>query len=579
MKYLRRLVASWPLAVVLLGGGVASLGCQSILGLHDVSLDPGAGGGAGTSSGTGSGSSASASGTGGQSAGSFAFAIKDASVNVPYEGLNYVNVEITPSGGFGEAVDVLVQGAPTGLVTKPLSIPAGSTTGRLQIGAGTSLVLGTKLTLTLVATSGAIVRMAQVPAIVTGKPGDLDMDFTGGLVAGPKASGRAGLFDVQELAAGKIVAVGQGLGKLAGGSGLVSRYLTTGAPDLSFNTIGTVSQSFCNGCSYPPGGLFSVGRELDGTLLFAGWGNPGPTNSIPHNNDIYLFRFRDDGTLNAISGDTGVEDIDLGGEESVAAAKLLPKSTDTIVVGAKDKQLLIAKIPDRYGGVDTTFAAPKGYLVPALGGTASYAGALALGPQGRIVVAGTITTASGDDVVLLRLTADGTLDASFGQGGVVIVARAGDQHGSAVIVEDDGAIVVAADTNEGSERQLLVQRFLASGAVDPSFGAAGAVLAPLGKLSHDIYSGRTAWMVQMLDGRLIVAGNGTLGAIAGPVLLRLLPDGAPDPTFGTNGELAVYVGMNGALGALSLASDGKLLLAGTDSPNPPGASFVARLWN
>ncbi len=148
-----------------------------------------------------------------------------------------------------------------------------------------------------------------------------------------------------------------------------------------------------------------------------------------------------------------------------------------------------------------------------------------------------------------------------------------------MIVQPDGALVVAADTSEGSEPQLLVQRFLTSGDPDPSFGIKGTVLAPLGGGGHDIFSGHKAWMVQMLDGRLVVAGNGTLGGVVGPVFARFLPDGSPDPTFGTNGELAVYVGMYGALGAMSLASDGKLLIAGTNSPNPPGASFLARLWN
>jgi uncharacterized delta-60 repeat protein len=576
MKYLRRLV-SWPVAALLGGAAVAPLGCQSILGVHDVSLDPSGAGGAATTGSTVTGGGPTG-GTGGQSAASFAFAIKDASVNVPYEGLNHINLEITPSGGFGDAVEITVQGAPTGLVTTPLTLPAGSTTGRLQVGASAALTLGTKLTLTLAATSGSIVKTASVPAVVTGKPGDLDLDFNGGLVAGPSYSGWAGLYDIQELVAGKIVVGGALFGKLGGGDGLASRFLANGTADTSFNTTGLTTQSFC-GCTKSQGGILSVAREVDGTLLFAGWGNPGTINNVAHNDDIYLFRYRDSGVLDAIQSDTGVERIDLGGNEQVSAAKLVPKSTDTILVGTRDSQLLVAKIHDRYGNVDDTFAAPNGYVVPALGGTGSRGIALAIDPQGRIVVTGSVTTASGDDVVLLRLTPDGALDSSFGTGGFVIAARPGDQHGSAVIVQPDGALVVAADTSEGSAPQLLVQRFLASGDVDPSFGAKGVVLAPLGGGSHSIYNDHTAWMVQMLDGRLVVAGNGTLGGVAGPVLARFLPDGSPDPTFGTSGEVAVYVGMYGALGAMSLASDGKLLIAGTNSPNPPGASFLARLWN
>src|SRR5262249_5585877 len=105
-------------------------------------------------------------------------------------GTNYVNVEVTPSGGFDAAVTVMPQGAPSGLMTMPLTIPAGSATGKLQVGAGTTLTLGTTFQLTLAATSGTITHTATVPATVTGKPGDFDMSFgSGGIVMGPTCMG------------------------------------------------------------------------------------------------------------------------------------------------------------------------------------------------------------------------------------------------------------------------------------------------------------------------------------------------------------------------------------------------------
>jgi hypothetical protein len=63
------------------------------------------------------------------------------------------------------------------------------------------------------------------------------------------------------------------------------------------------------------------------------------------------------------------------------------------------------------------------------------------------------------------------------------------------------------------------------------------------------------------------------------VLARLLPDGSPDPTFGTAGEVVVYVGTDAALGAMLLGSNGKLILAGSSTGGPPGATFIARVWN
>ena len=560
-----RSMKRWAVGLALVGAGA---GCELVAGLTgDATLIP-RDAGTGTSTGTG--------GSGGHAAASFAFAIKDATVNVPYGGSNDINVEITPSGGFTGAVDITVQGALAGLVTMPLTIPAGSTTGKLQVGAGTTLVLGTMFTLTLVATAGSITKTASVPAVVTGKPGDFDLSFGGsGLVAGPSSTGEVDFNDIREVAQGKLLVGGVTLNSLGVALSTGLRFLPNGMPDVGFNGTGAVSNKVCT-CTTSIGATVSVAREVDGTLLFIGWGDAAKGKG----EDIFLFRYRDSGMTDGVPGDNGTEDIDLGGNENVAAAALVPSSTNVIVAGSKDSHLYVARIPDRLadGVPDTSFATPKGWIAPPLGGASSRAGALTLDATGRIVVIGTVTTAGDDDLTMLRLTADGALDPSFGSGGVVALARAGNQQGSAVLVQPDGSILVAANTDEGGSPQLLLQRFLPSGAPDAAFGTAGAVLAPLGGMSNANPGSLAAWMVLMLDGRIVVAGNGTMGTTSGPVLARFLPDGSADPTFGSSGKLAVYVGMYGAMRAMTLTSDGKLLIAGSTGSNP-GGSFIARLWN
>ena len=620
-KLSRGIVTSLPVVGAFVA--VAAAGCQSIIGIHDVSLEESTGGSTttsssastasvsvgvsssgstvsvgssvgsssvGSSSSSATAASSSSSGTGGQSAASFALSIRDISVNVPYGGLNDLNVEIIPSGGFSGVVDVTVQGAPAGFVSVPLTLPAGTTTGQLEVGAQTTLVLGTTFTLTLVATSGSISKTATVPAVVTGKPGALDQSFNGGLVAQSLSALSisqnlwGGFYTVQELSTGKILAGGLAAGKLGGGGGIAARYLPDGTLDTTFATTGFLLQDVPNQASDLPSGFVGSARELDGTMVFVGSANANDNQALtPYN--VYLFRYNDDGTLNAISQehDTGVDIINLGGNETMVTGVPVPDSTDMVVAGSQDGKLFVARIEDVDSVVAPSFAAPNGFVVPALGGTGSTAGALAFDGAGNVVVTGSVTTAAtGADVVLLRLTAAGALDTSFGTGGVVTLARPGDQLGSSVIVQPDGAIVVAADTIEGGTRQLLVQRFLPSGTPDPSFGTAGVVLAPLGGANPNgtVYGSvfKTAWMVQMLDGRLVVAGNGTLGGVSGPVLARFRTDGSPDPTFGTNGELAVFVGTYGMLGAMSLTSAGKLLLAGTNS-GANGTTFIARVWN
>jgi uncharacterized delta-60 repeat protein len=346
-------------------------------------------------------------------------------------------------------------------------------------------------------------------------------------------------------------------------------------PDTTFNMTGSVSNSYCS-CTPAEGGTVSLARENDGTLLFVGWGQ----TSYTANQDIFLFRYNDDGTMDVVGSDTGTEDVSLGSNqnEQVTAAALIPNSTSVIVAGMLNSaQLFVARMNDRhtFGAPDTTFAAPNGWIAPAVGGVSSTVGALALDGAGNIVVAGTVTTAAtGADVVLLRLTPSGALDTSFGSGGIVSLPRPGNQHGSAVLVQPDGNIVVAADSSEGGTGHLLVQRFLSTGAPDPTFGSGGVVLAPLDTQPPS----QGAWMAQLLDGRLLVAGNGTVNGTTGVVLARFVANGSPDPTYGSGGEVVRFVATNASIGAMTLTSDGMVLLAGSITVNP-GASFIARLWN
>jgi uncharacterized delta-60 repeat protein len=552
---------------------VALTACDQIAGIQDART--GWTGSTGTSTGTGTGTSS------GTTAPSFTFAITDASVNVPYGGINYVNVEIMPSGGFDSAVSVAVQGGPAGLVTMPLNIPASGITGAFQVSASGTLTLGQTFKLTLAATSGSITQTATVPAVVTGKPGDFDMTFgSAGVVMGPTCTGTdclVNLNDIREFSPGTFVVGGlqTGIGG-AGGNAIGLRYLSSGMPDTSFNMTGNVSNSYCS-CTPGQGGNVSVAQETAGTLLFIGWGQ----TSFTATQDIFLFRYNSDGTMNVDGSDTGTEDVSLGANdnEQVTAAALIPNGANNVIVAGmmNSAQLFVARIQDRhtFGQPDTTFAAPNGWIAPPIGGTSSTAGALAFDAGGNIIVAGTVTTAAtGADVVLLRLTPNGALDKSFGSGGIVNLPRSGDQHGSAVLVQPDGNIVVAADSSEGGSGHLLVQRFLPSGAPDASFGNAGAVLAPLDVKPPS----QGAWMSRMLDGRLIVAGNGTVNASTGIVLARFSPNGTPDPTYGTSGEVVCNVAKGATVGAMTLTSENMLLLAGSISVNP-GASFIARLWN
>jgi len=112
-------------------------------------------------------------------------------------------------------------------------------------------------------------------------------------------------------------------------------------------------------------------------------------------------------------------------------------------------------------------------------GNSSIGRGVAIDAAGRILITGWVANSSGDlDMILVRLDADGSLDSSFGTGGLVTFDEAGlDDIGAAVQVDSSGRIVVAGnsrdfDTNLG---MVFCKRYLVGGAPDPTFGAMGSV--------------------------------------------------------------------------------------------------------
>src|SRR5262249_21212472 len=123
-------------------------------------------------------------------------------------------------------------------------------------------------------------------------------------------------------------------------------------------------------------------------------------------------------------------------------------------------------------------------------------------PDDRIVVVGYDPATGGSDVD--RLNADGSLDASFGTGGIAVVIPppAPSIPGQArnVVLETDGKIVVGGrEDSPTSGSAIMVARLNADGSVDTTFGVNGIAVATPG-------SGRGEAVALEPDGRIVEAG-------------------------------------------------------------------------
>jgi uncharacterized delta-60 repeat protein len=189
-------------------------------------------------------------------------------------------------------------------------------------------------------------------------------------------------------------------------------------------------------------------------------------------------------------------------------------------------------------------------------------------PDGKLVVGGftIVNNANLRDIALARYNANGSLDDTFGVGGVVQIdlgAAAGTDVGERItaIALDAAARVVFVGyaTDPGTKTtDMLVGRLLGDGSLDPEF-AFGAGIVRVGSFGGNPNANEQARDVLVQpDGRIVVVGEySPTSSTHEFAALRLDPDGMPDPTFGSGGTLhAQFPGVtDSSANAIALAPD------------------------
>jgi uncharacterized delta-60 repeat protein len=226
------------------------------------------------------------------------------------------------------------------------------------------------------------------------------------------------------------------------------------------------------------------------------------------------------------------------------------------------------------GDLDPTFGS-GGKVVGDFGGTDS-AQDVALQPDGKIVIAGKIGDTSGAvDFGVARYNADGSLDTTFGggTGGVTTDFDGQNDEARALALQPDGKILVAGDAYVGpgpsSEIDFALARYNSDGTLDTTFGGGtGKVTTDFSALDH------AHDLVIQPDGRIVIVGQASPGGIVFAVA-RYQPDGTLDATFGAGtGKVTTDVTGGGfdVAYAVALQSDGKILAAGDVQAPGPGTS-------
>jgi len=259
-----------------------------------------------------------------------------------------------------------------------------------------------------------------------------------------------------------------------------------------------------------------------------------------------------DGELDASFGVGGQITTDFGRSSESANAVAVQPDGKLVVAGAtlpKDdldgEDFALARYnPD--GSLDSTFGA-QGRVRTDFPGLEAVISSIVIQPDGKIVVAGgafPLLVFLGD-LTVARYNSNGSLDSSFGNGGIVSL-EFGDQgsYGFALALQSDGKIVVAGthfvdfSTDDSSNTDFALTRLNNDGTPDPTFGSGGLVTSDFDTFNDDAFS-----VLIQPDGKIIAVGSAKNPSnFYDFAAARYLSNGTIDNTFGIAGKVRTDFG-------------------------------------
>ena len=294
----------------------------------------------------------------------------------------------------------------------------------------------------------------------------------------------------------------------SGGSIVIGGRAATSTPSMAFARVssgGTLDSSFGTGGTLTLSAataheeINAIAIQGNGRIVGAGFVTPGSFI------DSAFVGVTPAGALDATFGSGGKTVVPVStGDDEISSLALqadgkIVGGGFTTLAGPHDGMALVRLTAD--GTLDTSFGDPNGYAGIDFGGNSARGYAVAIQPDGKIVIGGKVFTGSTDDFALARVLPTGALDSTFGTGGL----QSNDFHANhnriVALGLTSSAKIVGAGEDAGS---FGVVQYLANGALDSTFGTGGESSLPINfmagadfALSLNIAS----------DGNLYMAGN------------------------------------------------------------------------
>ncbi len=370
---------------------------------------------------------------------------------------------------------------------------------------------------------------------------------------------------------GKIVAAGAS-GNNSNNDFALARYNSDGTLDSTFGFGGKVTTDFGSGSDI----IYSIVIQSDGKIVAA-----GNTYNSSYVYDFAIARYNSNGTLDNTFGSGGKLVTDFGGGNDFGYTVLIQSDGKIVVVGSSYGTnsvwfMAVARYNSN-GSFDNTFGTGGKTTTASLyiesGGTAM------IQNDGKIIVTGwgwsIVNINTSRDFALVRYNNNGSLDNTFGTGGIIATDFTGNSEtANSVAIQSDGKITVAGWSITGNNDKFALVRYNTNGSLDNTFGSSGKVTTVVGNVSE-----ANSVTIQS-DGKILVTGFSDNGSDYDFALVRYNSNGSLDSTFDLDGKVTTDFGGSKDLGnSVVIQNDGKIVVVGNSNTGSNYYFAIARYDN
>lgn len=297
-----------------------------------------------------------------------------------------------------------------------------------------------------------------------------------------------------------------------------------------------------------------------------------------------IARYTPSGALDVSFGQGGKVVTDISPSIDIASAVKIDSQNRIVVAGVSDAgagpncceyHFSFARYLSN-GTLDTSFGNGTGKVITDFRSFNGASVGLAIDASNNIMLVGTVSqqpapATISSDFMVMRMTAAGDLDSTFGNAGALSIDFENSEPysghdndlGTAIAIDGQGRAVVAGAYCAIESTQscdFATARLTQTGALDSTFGVGGRVVTNF--LEQNDYAQGLAFAS---NGKIVVGGNGADGSGSISAVVRYNPDGSLDNTYGNGGKAYASAPTIGAPQQFALDSQGRAIVTGFDN--------------